>query len=153
MNFSSNKGIFPTNPVIKQPVCFSRMRTSQNFDVICKSISIFLYRSLFFFAFLLYQQFFAHFIVFFLYRIVASQHFREEKKSSRSDKPPHWQWIFPQNVIFSVSRTLLGLVRIFKTRYRQKLFLTLLLVQRSSAREARLRSTMGKLIYPSQKIW
>ena len=34
---------------------FSRMRTSQNFDfVFCESISIFLYRSLFFFAFPLY---------------------------------------------------------------------------------------------------
>ena len=33
--------------------------------LICDFISIFLYRSLFFFAFLLYEQFFAHFIVFF----------------------------------------------------------------------------------------
>ena len=49
------------------------MRTSQNFDFICESVLIFLYCSLFFFAFLLYYQFFAHFIFFFLYRIVASQ--------------------------------------------------------------------------------
>ena len=31
-----------------------------------------------------------------------------------ADKPPIWQWIFPQNVTFSVSVTLLGLVRISK---------------------------------------
>ena len=66
MNFASNKGIFPTNRVIKQLFCFSRVRTSQNFDfVICESISIFLYLFLFFFAFILYLQLFALFIVFF----------------------------------------------------------------------------------------
>ena len=46
-----------------------------------------------------------------------------------ADKPAHWQWIFPQNVTFSVSVTLLGLVRISKTRYRWKIFVTLLLTK------------------------
>ena len=49
------------------------------------------------------------------------------KEKRVADKPPHWQWIFPQNVTFSVSVTLLGLVRISKTRYRWKRFVTLLL--------------------------
>ena len=49
------------------------------------------------------------------------------KEKRVADKPPHWRWIFPQNVTFSVSVTLLGLVRISKTRYRWKRFVTLLL--------------------------
>ena len=44
-----------------------------------------------------------------------------------ADKPRIRQWIFPQNVTFSVSVTLLGSVRISKTGYRWKLFVTLLL--------------------------
>ena len=44
-----------------------------------------------------------------------------------ADKQRHWQWIFPQNVTFFVSVTLLGLVRISKTRYRLIPFVTLLL--------------------------
>ena len=35
-------------------------------------------------------------------------------------KRQNWQWIFPQNVIFYVSVTLTGLVRISKTRYSWK---------------------------------
>ena len=35
-------------------------------------------------------------------------------------KQQNWQWIFPQNVIFYVSVTLTGLVRISKTRYSWK---------------------------------
>ena len=76
------KASLPTNPVIKQLFffCFSRIRTSQNFDfVICESISVFLYRSLFSLPFFYISSFFAHFIVFFLYRIVASQLFRKGK--------------------------------------------------------------------------
>ena len=44
-------------------------------------------------------------------------------------KQRNWQWIVPQHVGFLVSVTLLGLVRISKTRYRWKhlSLLTLLL--------------------------
>ena len=50
MNFASKKVFFPDkSDVIKQPFCFSRMRTSQNFDfVISEPISIYLYPSPFF---------------------------------------------------------------------------------------------------------
>ena len=44
-----------------------------------------------------------------------------------ADKQRHWQWIFPQNVTFFVSVTLLGLVRISKRRYRLIPLVSLLL--------------------------
>ena len=72
---------------------------------------------------------FPHFIVFFCIELWLAKFLGKEKIYLQrvADKPPNWQWIFPQNVTSSVSVTLLGLVRISKTRYRWKIFVTLLL--------------------------
>ena len=69
------------------------------------------------------------FIVFFCMELWLANFLGKEKFILQrvADKQRHWQWIFPQNVTFFVSVTLLGLVRISKTRYRWKLFVTLLL--------------------------
>ena len=96
------------------------MRTSQNFDFICESISILPF--LFISSLPTLSSFFAW--------NCGWPTFEEREKfilQRVADKQRHWQWIFPQNVTFFVSVTLLGLVRISKTRYRWIPFVTLLL--------------------------
>ena len=138
MNFASKKVFFPDkSEVIKQPFCFSRMRTSQNFDfLICESISIFFCRSPFFLCLSSLLAVFCPFyrLVFWL-GIVAGQLLRKGTNlifKEQSGKQRNWQWIVPQNVTFFVSVALLGLVRISKTRYRWKSLLTLLLTKLST---------------------
>ena len=121
---------FPTNLVIKQLFRFSRMRTSQNFDFLFANLFRSFSIALFFLFLSSILAVFCPLYRLFLHRIVASQIFGKGKKFDLqrvADKPAHWQWIFPQNVIFSVSVTLLGLVRISKTRCRWKLFVMFLL--------------------------
>ena len=103
-DFCIKKGIFSDqSDVIKRLFCFPRMRTSQTFDFICESLSISLCRSLFFFAFIVQQQFFCPLYRFFLHGIVAGQLLRKGTNlifKEQSGKQRNWQWIVPQNVTF-----------------------------------------------------
>ena len=138
MNFASKKVFFPDkSEVIKQPFCFSRMRTSQNFDfLICESISIFFCRSPFFLCHSSLLAVFCPFyrLVFWL-GIVAGQLLRKGTNlifKEQSVNSEIGSGLFLNILPFFVSVTVLGLVRISKTRYRWKSLLTLLLTKLST---------------------
>ena len=120
------KAYFPTNRVIKQLFLFFTHAHKPKFWL---HLRIYFDLSLSFSFFLclscILSVFCPLYRLFFCIELWLANFLGKEKRVA--DKPPHWQWIFPQNVTFSVSVTLLGLVRISKTRYCQKLFVTLLL--------------------------
>ena len=104
--FCIKKGFFPDkSDVIKQPFCFSRMRTSQNLDFfICESISVFLYRSPFFLCLSsLLAVFCPLYRLVCLHGIVAGQLLRKGTNLIFKEYPGkqrNWQWIVPQRVTF-----------------------------------------------------
>ena len=101
MNFATKKAYFPTNRVIKQLFVFHARAQAKILTFICESISIFLFRSLFF----LISSFFCQ-----LYRLFCMELWLaivlEKGKFSLQrivGKQRSWQRIFPQIITFFVS--------------------------------------------------